>query len=224
MHVNGLTFFVILGLVVWWYKPLRRFLIQRTNRTVKVLLVVLPALFIGRVVYGLSNGERDESLIAAAIVIVLLALWGSLVWLSHYLERRRPTQAQAPEWATISRLPGMPRLPQVPGVTGASGVPGKPGLPSVPGLSITPANVQRAAELAQVASPQVQRAVQVASPHVQRAARTAVQAAAEATADFDRNDVAGSLGRSSGRLFAKVRRAAKASSAPSTAPTAPPSR
>ncbi len=218
MHVNGLTFFVILGLVVWWYKPLRQFLIQRTNRTVKVLLVVFPALFIGRVAYGLYNGERDESLIAAAIVIVLLALWGSLVWLSHFLEKRRPSQAQAPDWATISRLPGMPRLPQVPGVTGAGGV---SGIPSMPGLSVTPANVQRAAEIAQTAAPQVQRAVQVAAPHVQKAARTAVQAAAEATADFDRSDVAGSLGRSSGRLYAKLRRAAKASSAPSVAPPAP---
>src|SRR5438874_11317292 len=123
MHVNALTFFVILGLVIWWHKPLRQFLIQRTNRTVKVLLVVLPALFIGRVVYGLYKGERDESLVAAAIVIVLLVLWGSLIWLSHYLERRRPTQAQGPDWAAISRLPGMPRVPQVPGVTGAAGIP-----------------------------------------------------------------------------------------------------
>jgi hypothetical protein len=221
MHINGLTFFVILGLAVWWYKPLRQFLVQRTNRTVKVLLVVLPALFIGRVAYGLYNGERDESLIAAAIVIALLALWGGLIWLSHNLERRRPTQAQAPDWATISRLPGMPRLPQVPGVTGAGSV---PGLPGMPGLSVTPANVQRAAEIAQTAAPQVQRALQVAGPHVQRAARTAVQAAAEASADFDRSDVAGSLGRSSGRLYAKLRRAAKTSADPSAAPPAPTSR
>lgn len=218
MHVNGLTLFVMLGLAIWWYKPLRQFLIQRTNRTVKVLLVVFPALFIGRVAYGIYNGERDESLIAASIVIVLLALWGSLVWLSHYLEKRRPTQAQAPDWAALSRLPGLPRLPQVPGVTGAAGVPG------MPGLSVTPANVRRATEMAQSAAPQLQRAAQVAAPHVQRAARTAVQTAAEVTADFDRQDVAGSLGRSSGRLYAKFRRSMKASAAAPAAPAAPQSR
>src|SRR5438105_567417 len=141
MHVSALTLFVVLGLVIWWYKPLRQFLIERTNRTVKVLLVLLPALFIARVAYGLYQGERDESLIAGAIIIVLVALWGCLVWLSHSLEKRRPTQAQSPDWAALSRLPGMPRLPQVPGVNAPAGVPG------MPNLSATPANVQRAAAL-----------------------------------------------------------------------------
>jgi hypothetical protein len=196
MHVNGLTLFVAAGLIIWWYKPLRQFLIQRTNRTVKVLLVVFPLLFIGRVVFGLYNGERDESLVAAAIVIVLVALWGALVWLSHYLERRHPTQAQGPDWAAISRLPGMPRVPQVPGASGLAGIPG------TNGLSVTPENVQRATQLAQAAS-----------PHVQRAARTAVQTAAEVTADFDSKDVPGSLGRSSGRLYAKLRRSLRESAA-----------
>ena len=211
MHVNSLTLFVVVGLVVWWYKPLRQFLIERTNRSVKVLLVVLPALFIGRVAFGLYNGERDESLIAAAIVLVLVVLWGSLVWLSQSLERRRPTQAQGPDWAAISRLPGMPRVPQVPGVTAPAGI---PGMPAMPGLSATPANVQRAATMAQTAAPQLQRAAQVAAPHVQRAARTAVQTAVEVTADFDRSDVPASLGRSSGRLYARLRRSARTSAAP----------
>ena len=196
MHFNGLTLFVIAGLVIWWYKPLRQFIIQRTNRTVKVLLVVLPLLFIGRVVYGVYNGERDESLVAAAIVLVLVALWGALVWLSHYLERRHPTQPQSPDWAAISRLPGMPRLPQVPGVPGAAGTLGANGSP------VTPEHVQRATQLAQTAA-----------PHVQRAARTAVRAAAEAAADFDSKDVGGSLGRSSGRLYAKLRRSLRESAA-----------
>jgi hypothetical protein len=89
------------------------------------------------------------------------------------------------------------------------------GAAGIPGTAVTPENVQRAAQMAQAAAPQLQRAVQVAAPHAQRVARTAVQTAAQVTADFDTKDVPGSLGRSSGRLYAKLRRSMKEASAAS---------
>src|SRR5919108_452912 len=112
--MNWLTLVVIAVLVLWWVKPLREFLIQRTNRTVKVLLVVFPTLFLARLAYAVYNGEQGDWLIGLLTVSILLLLWLALVWLGNMLERRRPTQARAPDLAALSRLPGVPRLPQVP--------------------------------------------------------------------------------------------------------------
>ena len=256
MHVSGLTLVIILGVAIWWYKPLRVFIVQRTNRTVKVLLVVLPLLMLGRIGWGLYHGDRDEWLIAALLVVLLSALWLGLVWLGNWLEKRRPTQAQGPDLTVLANLPGMPRVAQLAGAAmkasqrgadtnGAARAPtaaparaagpaiaATPSTPSTlasrPGAGTSPlstladirgipgvtrpmnvTDVQRAAELAQVAAPHVQRAAQAAAPHVQRAAQAAVQATAQATADFDRKDVARSLGRSSGRLYAKLRKSFK---------------
>src|ERR671931_2274369 len=97
MHVSGLTLLIILGLAIWWYKPLRVFIVQRTNRTVKVLLVVLPILVVGRIAWGLYHGDRDEWTIAALLLVVLLGVWLGLVWLGNWLEKRRPTKAQGPD-------------------------------------------------------------------------------------------------------------------------------
>jgi hypothetical protein len=110
--MNWLTLFVIVVLVLWWVKPLRDFLVQRTNRTVKVLLVVFPALFLARLGYAVYTGEQAEWLVGLLTVTLLLLLWLVLVWLGNVLERRRPTQARAPDLAALSRLPGMPRIPQ----------------------------------------------------------------------------------------------------------------
>src|SRR6266542_3850520 len=259
MHVSGLTLIIILGVAIWWYKPLRVFVVQRTNRTVKVLLVVLPLVMLGRIGWGLYHGDRDEWLIAALLVVVLFGVWLGLVWFGNWLEKRRPTQARGPDLSVLTNLPGMPRVaqlagaamkasqrgadtngtPRVPATAPArptsSAIPAAPPSPSTPSTLATPSgasvsplstladirgipgvtrpvnvtDVQRAAEFAQVAAPHVQRAAQAAAPHVQRAARAAAQATAEATADFNTKDVAGSLGRSSGRLYAKLRKSLK---------------
>ncbi len=111
--MNTLTIVVLLALAIWWYKPLRVFLIQRTNRTVKVLLVVFPLLFLGRLVYRIYSGEQDDWDVVTLTVGVLLLLWLSLVWFTNWLERRRPTKVRAPDLATLSKLPGMPRVPGV---------------------------------------------------------------------------------------------------------------
>lgn len=109
--MNTLTLIVLAAMVIWMYKPLRVFLVQRTNRTVKVLLVVMPVLAIGRTIHTVQTGQQDDFVTSLLLVGGLLALWGGLVWLGNVLEKRKPTKVQAPDLAMISRLPGMPRPP-----------------------------------------------------------------------------------------------------------------
>jgi hypothetical protein len=109
--MNVLTLLVLLGFLVWWYKPLRVYLVQRTNRTVKVLLIAFPLIYAGRLAWRFYSGEQDDVDVVALTVGALLLLWVILVWLTSFLERRRPTKVQAPDLATLSKLPGMPRIP-----------------------------------------------------------------------------------------------------------------
>ena len=109
--MNTLTLIVLAAVAIWMYKPLRVFLVQRTNRTVKILLIVLPLVAIGRTIYTVQSGQQDDLLTSLALVGGLLALWLSLVWLGNYLEKRKPTKVRAPDIEMISRLPGMPRPP-----------------------------------------------------------------------------------------------------------------
>ncbi len=109
--MNALTIVVLLAIVVWWYKPLRVYLVQRTNRTVKVLLIVFPLLYAGRLAWRFYTGEQDDLDVVTITVFALLIAWAFLVWLTSFLERRRPTKVQAPDLATLARLPGMPRIP-----------------------------------------------------------------------------------------------------------------
>ncbi|HEX2037431.1 MAG TPA: hypothetical protein VHS99_24895, partial [Chloroflexota bacterium] len=109
--MNTLTIILLLGLLLWWYKPLRDFLVQRTNRTVKVLLVVFPLLFIGRLAHRIYTGQQDQWDVVTLTVGLLLLLWVALVWLTSWLERRRPTKVRAPDLATLSKIPGVPRIP-----------------------------------------------------------------------------------------------------------------
>jgi hypothetical protein len=178
--MSGLTVLVLLAIAIWWYKPLREFLIQRTNRAVKVLLVVFPLLFLFRLGYGIYKGETDDWFVVSLTVTALVLLWAGLVWLGNWLERRRPTKVRPPDLAALSKLPGMPRLPSVP---------------------VTETDIQRAAQAAQMAAPHVQRAAQVL---------------ARAAADVDTRDLAGSIGRTSGRLVAHLRKSMR------SAGTAPP--
>ncbi len=174
--MNTLTILVLAGLLLWWFKPLRVFLVERTNRTVKVLLIVFPLLFAGRVAYNLYTGQQDDMLTAALLLVALVAVWLGLVWLGNVLERRKPTQVKGPDLAMLSRLPGVPRVP------GA------------------------------LTNPAVRNAVHSAAsnPEVQRVARTAgesmMRAAVQSAVQVDRKDVAGSIGRMSGKWAARMRK------------------
>jgi hypothetical protein len=109
--MSVLTIVVLAALVVWWYKPLRVFLIQRTNRTVKILLIVFPLFYALRLGWRFYSGEQDDLDVVTLTVVALLLAWVFLVWLTNFLERRRPTRVQAPDLATLAKLPGIPRVP-----------------------------------------------------------------------------------------------------------------
>ena len=186
--MNSLTLIVLAGVAIWAIKPLREFLVQRTNRTVKVLPVVFPLMFVGRVVYNFTQGKEDDLLSALLLVGVLLALWGGLVWLGNVMEKRRPTKVQAPDLEMISRIPGMPQVPRA------------------------------------VANPHVQQAVGalVSNPEVRRmagnAAQTALREGTRVAAQIDTKDVAGSIGRVSGRWAARLRKNIASGSTSGSAP------
>jgi hypothetical protein len=109
--MNTITLIVLAAMVIWMYKPLRVFLVQRTNRTVKILLVVFPVLAIGRTIYTVRTNQEDDFFTSLLLVGGLIALWGALVWLGNVMEKRKPTKVQMPDVAMLSRLPGMPRPP-----------------------------------------------------------------------------------------------------------------
>lgn len=150
MHL--LTIVALVAFALWWFKPLRVFLVERTNRTVKVLLIAFPIYLVGHVAYNFLNGDGDaQTLITAGLVAVLVGLWLGLMWLGNWLEKRNPTQAQGPDLKTLqqfSKLPGVPKVPAMPS-------------------AVTNPDVQRAARAA-VTNPGVQRAVR-------EVARTAAQ-------------------------------------------------
>ena len=171
--MNSLTILALLVLAIWWYKPLRVFLVQRTNRSVKVLLIVMPALFVARVGYNVYRGEQDDLLSSMMVLVLMVALWVGLVWLGNTLERRRPTKSRGPDLQTLqtlSRLPGMPRIPAA-----------------------------------------------ATNPEVHRVAR----AAAGAASKVDWGDVAGSVGRTSGKWAARLKKS-MASNDTTPRRTAPP--
>ncbi|HEU5317791.1 MAG TPA: hypothetical protein VFX49_16890 [Chloroflexota bacterium] len=148
--MNSLTLIVLAGVAIWVYRPLRVFLVERTNRTVKILLVVLPLFFVGRAVYTIYRGEQDDLASALLLVGALLAIWAALVWLGNTLEKRRPTKVRPPDLAMLSRMPGVPKLPAV----------------------VTSPHSQRAAEglYAAASNPEVQRAARAAAQAVVNAA------------------------------------------------------
>jgi hypothetical protein len=153
--MNSLTILVAIGVLIWWYKPLRVYLVERTNLTVKVLLVIIPLFIVGRVAFRYFSGEEDGVDVVTLTVLGLIALWLALVGLGNWLEKRRPTKVKSPDLRMLSKLPGVPRVPAA-----------------------------------------------VTSPEMQRAAR----AAADAAARVDWDNVASSVGRTSGRWAARLRK------------------
>jgi len=59
--MNVFTIVMLAGMALWWVPPLRRFVVERTNRTVKVLLVLLPVMYAANLFYSFFWGQRDES-------------------------------------------------------------------------------------------------------------------------------------------------------------------
>ena len=82
---------MMLGMV---FGPMRRHILRRLDITATILLIVLPLMAAGRLLYTVRQGgweERDDIAFVVLLVCALIGLWIGLWWLTNTLERRRPT-------------------------------------------------------------------------------------------------------------------------------------
>ncbi|NCA14118.1 MAG: hypothetical protein EBS89_08305, partial [Proteobacteria bacterium] len=57
--MNLFSLFIIAGMILWLVKPLRVIVAQRTNRTVKALLVAFPVAYALTLGYRFFWGDRE---------------------------------------------------------------------------------------------------------------------------------------------------------------------
>ena len=94
--MNVFTIVMLAGMALWWVPPLRRLVVERTNRTVKVLLVLLPVMYAANLFYSFFWGQRDESTTVGFTVLALLVVWGGLIAVGNWMERRHAAPPLAP--------------------------------------------------------------------------------------------------------------------------------
>ena len=108
---------MMLGMV---FGPMRRHILRRLDITATILLIVLPLMAAGRLLYTVRQGgweERDDIAFVVLIVTALIGLWIGLWWLTNTLERRRPTPGGGlPLFPgrLAQRWLGLPAMPAVP--------------------------------------------------------------------------------------------------------------
>ncbi len=108
---------MMLGMV---FGPMRRHILRRLDITATILLIVLPLMAAGRLLYTVRQGgweERDDIAFVVLVVTALIGLWIGLWWLTNMLERRRPTPGGGlPLFPSglAQRWLGLPAVPAVP--------------------------------------------------------------------------------------------------------------
>ena len=108
---------MMLGMV---FGPMRRHILRRLDITATILLIVLPLMAAGRLLYTVRQGgweERDDIAFVVLIVTALIGLWIGLWWLTNTLERRRPTPGGGVPLfpgRLAQRWLGLPAVPAVP--------------------------------------------------------------------------------------------------------------
>ena len=108
---------MMLGMV---FGPMRRHILRRLDITATILLIVLPLMAAGRLLYTVRQGgweERDDIAFVVLLVSALIGLWIGLWWLTNTLERRRPTPGGGlPLFPgrLAQRWLGLPAVPAVP--------------------------------------------------------------------------------------------------------------
>ena len=108
---------MMLGMV---FGPMRRHILRRLDITATILLIVLPLMAAGRLLYTVRQGgweERDDIAFIVLLVSALIGLWIGLWWLTNTLERRRPTPGGGlPLFpgGLAQRWLGLPAVPAVP--------------------------------------------------------------------------------------------------------------
>ena len=102
------------------FRPMRRHILRRLDITATILLIVLPLMATGRLLYTVQQGgweERDGIAFVVLTVSALIGLWIGLWWLTNTLERRRPTRGGGlPLFPgrLAQRWLGLPAVPAVP--------------------------------------------------------------------------------------------------------------
>ncbi|MEY4406267.1 MAG: hypothetical protein EBQ56_07095 [Proteobacteria bacterium] len=185
--MNVFTIVMLAGMALWWVPPLRRLVVERTNRTVKVLLVLLPVMYAANLIYSFFWGQRDESTTVGFTVLALLIVWGGLIAVGNWMERRHAAPPLAPSLGSMTRFPGMPRQMGELGratvakaardaavtdaATRAADVAVNVGIPAAVRMvgMVSPL----AGRIAQAAAPSAIRAAQAATPGMVRAAQAA---------------------------------------------------
>ena len=188
--MNVFTIVMLAGMALWWVPPLRRLVVERTNRTVKVLLVLLPVMYAANLFYSFFWGQRDESTTVGFTVLALLIVWGGLIAVGNWMERRNAAPPLAPSLGSMTRFPGMPRQMGELGratvakaardaavtdaATRAADVAVNVGIPAAIRMVGMVGMVSPiAGRLAQAAAPSAIRAAQAATPGMVRAAQAA---------------------------------------------------
>jgi hypothetical protein len=59
--------------------------------------------------YSFFWGQRDESTTVGFTVLALLIVWGGLIAVGNWMERRHAAAPLAPSLGSVTRFPGMPR-------------------------------------------------------------------------------------------------------------------
>ena len=221
---------MMLGMV---FGPMRRHILRRLDITATILLIVLPLMAAGRLVYTVRQGgweQRDDIAFVVLIVTALIGLWIGLWWLTNTLERRRPTPGGGlPLFPSglAKRWLGLPAVPAVP----AAEVERKGlGLARFTGRLWGRRRSRRGARQGQVqskpaSSPAAQSAATPAAAPASRRVRTTAkprQAAAtkrsttrrrstrrRAASSSKMDDAAMTLGRIGGSLFGKAEKATR---------------
>ena len=233
--MNLFSIFIVAGMLLWLVKPLRTVVVQRTNRTVKALLVAFPVAYAATLTYRFFWGDRDDAVIVGFTVLALLAAWAALVVVGTFLERRAATPRRVEPFGPGSYVPGMPtRI----GELGAERVAqaARTRATNDAAVATTTAALDMAIPAAvralSIASPFAGKLVEIAAPHAVRAAQAlapvalqkvqeaapvaarAVQSVARGVAQVDTASAAMTVGRVTGRLFAKAKRSFAEGSAP----------
>ena len=93
---------MMLGMV---FGPMRRHILRRLDITATILLIVLPLMAAGRLLYTVRQGgweERDDIAFVVLIVSALIGLWIGLWWLTNMLG----AAAADPWWRATAVSPG----------------------------------------------------------------------------------------------------------------------
>ena len=236
--MNLFSLFIIAGMILWLVKPLRVIVAQRTNRTVKALLVAFPVAYALTLGYRFFWGDRDDSVVVGFTVLALLVAWGVLIGVGTVLERRAASPRMVAPLGPGTHVPGMPTRMGELGAARAAEASGA--AQSRASAEHAAAGVTAAIDAAlptairaiSVASPVAGKLVEIAAPHAMRAAQTVAPAAiqrvqegapaalqrmqdavqsttqgvAEHASRVDTTSAAMTVGRVTGRWFAKARK------------------